>query len=58
MTDTVLGPMVLLKRTRHDGSVDRLELPAAMMGMVLLYPNGEYARARLSSGTIGGWCRA
>ena len=39
--------MVTLKRHRHDGSVDMLELPALLMGMALLHPNGEYARAKI-----------
>ncbi len=47
MTDTIFGPMVTLKRHRHDGSVDTLELPASLMGMALLHPNGEYARAKI-----------
>jgi len=47
VSDTIFGPKVTLKRHRHDGSVDTLELPALMMGTVLLHPNGEYTRAKI-----------
>lgn len=50
MSDTTLGPMVLLRVIYRDGFVDYIHLPALIIAELLLFVDPEWESVKIQSG--------